>query len=118
MAGRLAHGEYSEKRLRSIYFFMIGPVPFPYLSTGKIRDEKDKGIFNIDTFIKRLLNSKMRFTASRITMEHSNHQKWENAGLACPLCKHPDVHFLKETGVWVCNHCQYTWHTIEGRSLR
>jgi ribosomal protein L37AE/L43A len=51
-------------------------------------------------------------------MEHSNHQKWENTGIVCPLCKHPDVHFLKETGVWVCNHCQYTWHTIEGCGLR
>jgi ribosomal protein L37AE/L43A len=51
-------------------------------------------------------------------MEHSNQQKWENTVIVCPLCRHPDVLFQKEAGVWVCNHCKYTWYTIEGCGLR
>ena len=51
-------------------------------------------------------------------MEHSNQQKWENTVIVCPLCRHPDIHFQKEAGVWVCNHCKYTWYTIEGCGLR
>ncbi|MCK9591610.1 MAG: hypothetical protein M0Q91_06350 [Methanoregula sp.] len=34
-------------------------------------------------------------------------------GVCCPLCGHPDAHYLKEKDIWVCNHCQYTWYTIE-----
>jgi ribosomal protein L37AE/L43A len=38
--------------------------------------------------------------------------------VSCPLCGHPDTHYLKETGTWVCNHCAYTWYTIERCSIQ
>jgi len=46
-------------------------------------------------------------------MEPDGHWERTGNGVTCPLCRHPDTHYLKETGTWVCNHCAYTWYTIE-----
>jgi len=51
-------------------------------------------------------------------MEPPDYNKRENTDRVCPLCRHPDVHYLKETGTGVCNHCQYTWYTIERCGFR
>jgi len=48
-----------------------------------------------------------------VTMERINDTGRTGMGVCCPLCGHPDAHYLKEKDIWVCNHCQYTWYTIE-----
>ena len=98
---------------------MTGPVPFINLYQQEEKQGPEKGREYLSLiFFKGLLISETEIPSYRRIMEPANHQKWENTRIICPLCKHPDVHFLKETGVWVCNHCQYTWHTIEGCGLR
>ncbi|MDD1699160.1 MAG: hypothetical protein LUQ36_12405 [Methanoregula sp.] len=51
-------------------------------------------------------------------MERTGNTGRTGNGISCPLCRHPDTHYLKETGSWVCNHCDYTWYTIERCNIK
>jgi hypothetical protein len=106
-----------DSKSRVSFYYRAGPFFF-ICQQEKTGLRNGKARFNIDIFLKRLLLPETKSPVSRSTMEHVNSKKRENTPMGCPLCRHPDVHFLKETGVWVCNHCQYTWYTIEGCGLR